>query len=187
MTEFPDRLLETVRSRCREVRFDLLPADRVAAFLERFYSVEAEEAKRVSILAEGDLRRGARLLEEGFEDLRGDAASIVRLVAGGKGRELIAEAEGIAGRYGREDIVMLLDEVAVLLRLLMRIQSGIAADGERGLVGEMLGPEAVKRAGARDIPSDLRMISRAAGNLSRNVDTELTISQLLLDLTGKWY
>ncbi len=187
VTEFPDRLLETVRSRCRRVRFDFLSAGLVAEFLERFYAVEAGEAKRAALLAEGNLRRGVRLLEEGFEDLRGDAVSIVRLVMEGKGRELIAEAEAVAGRYGREDVAMLLDEVAVLLRLLMRAQTGIAAKDERRLVTEMLGREAGEKAAGRDIPSDLRRINRAAGNLARNVDAELTISQLLLDLAGKWY
>jgi len=187
VTEFPDKLLETVRSRCRQLRFDFLQAGRVAAFLERFYSVEAEEAKRISLLAEGNLRRGIRLLEEGFTDMRRDAASIVRLVAEGKGKELIGEAESFAVRYGREDIAMLLDEVAVLLRLLMRAQAGIANGDERTLIEEMLGSEAGAKAAERDIPADLRRINRAAGNLSRNVDAELTLSQLLLDLTGKWY
>ncbi len=187
VTEYPDKLLETVRSRCRRVRFDFLSTSLVAEFLERFYSVEAGEAKRAALLAEGNLRRGVRLLEEGFEDLRRDAVTIVQLVMGGKGRELLGEAEAVAGRYGREDVAMLLDEVAVLLRLLMRAQSGIAADEERRLVGEMLGPKAGEEASGRDIPADLRRINRAAGNLARNVDTELTISQLLLDLAGKWY
>jgi len=187
VTEFPDKLLETVQSRCRQLRFNFLPAGLVAAFLERFYSVEAGEAKRISLLAEGNLRRGVRLLEEGFIDMRRDAASIVQLVAKGRGKELIGEAESLAGRYGREDIVMLLDEVAVLLRLLMRAQAGIASDDEKRLIDEMVGPEAGGKAAERDIPADLRKINRAAGNLSRNVDAELTLSQLLLDLTGKWY
>lgn len=187
VTEFPDRLLETVQSRCRRLRFDFLPAGHVAAFLESFYSIEAGEAKRISLLAEGNLRRGIRLLEEGFTDMRRDAASIVRLVVGGKGKELIGEAEGIAGRYGREDIVILLEEVAVLLRLLMRAQAGIATGDEKALISEMLGKGAEAKSAGRDIPSDLRRINIAAGNLSRNVDAELTLSQLLLDLTGKWY
>jgi hypothetical protein len=108
-------------------------------------------------------------------------------VVGGKGKELIGEAEGIAGRYGREDIVILLEEVAVLLRLLMRAQAGIATGDEKALISEMLGKGAEAKSAGRDIPSDLRRINIAAGNLSRNVDAELTLSQLLLDLTGKWY
>lgn len=187
VTEFPDKLLDTVLSRCRRLRFDFLPPVLVADFLERYYSVETGEAKRISLLAEGNLRRGVRLLEEGFTDMRRDAAAIVRLVAAGKGRGLIEEAEGLAGRYGREDIVMLLDEVAVILRLLLREQAGIATDDERTLIGEMLGIDVGKRVGERDIPADLRKINGAARNLSRNVDAELTLSQLLLDLTGKWY
>ena len=119
--------------------------------------------------------------------MRGDAASIVQLVARKRGKELIGEAESLAGRYGREDIVMLLDEVAVLLRLVMRAQAGIANNDEKALIKEMLGSEAGAKAAERDIPADLRKINRAAGNLSRNVDVELTLSQLLLDLTGKWY
>jgi DNA polymerase-3 subunit delta' len=187
VTEFPDKLLETVVSRCQQLRFDYLPGDSVAAFLERFYSVEAAEAKRAAILSEGDLRRAVRQLDEGFIGVRRDAAALVKLVVAGEGRKLLAEAEGIAARYTREEVVSLLEEMAVMLRLMMRRQGGAASGEEQSLLDEVIGGVDVGGAGTRDIPADLRRINRAVASLLRNADAELTLSQLLLDLVGTWY
>jgi DNA polymerase-3 subunit delta' len=187
VTEFADKLLDTVVSRCQHIRFDYLGREAVAGFLEMFYSVEKKEAERISILSEGNLRRGIRFLEQDFAALRADAATLLRTVFGGTGRDLLGEAERIAREYNRDEARTLLEEMAVLMRLLMRRQAGVADDDEGGLLGEMLGAEISKAGLGRDLPDDLGKVDRALGNMSKNADLELTLSHLLLDLTGKWY
>jgi DNA polymerase-3 subunit delta' len=175
VTERPDLLLQTVVSRCSEIRFDPLPDSITAEFLERFLSVEKGEAARISAIAGGNIQRAARLLDERFLALRKDAVTLVGLVCEGKARRLPAEAEAAAHNYSREETADLLEEMTAVLRDVLR--------GRRTEIS----PEAASAASARDIPSDIRKISAASRSLGRNADIELTLTQLLLDLAGRWY
>ncbi len=187
VTEFPDKLLDTVLSRCQQIRFDYLGREAVGSFLETFYSVEGKEAERISILSEGNLRRGIRFLEEGFAGVRSDAASLLRVVFAGTGRDLLGESERIAREYNRDEVRTLIEEMAVLMRILMRQQAGVAGKEERSLLEEMIGQKMVTTGLKRDLPADLGRIDGASSSLSKNADLELTLSHLLLDLAGKWY
>lgn len=184
VTRYPDRLLPTVLSRCQEVRTEPIPEGRTAEFLIRFYSVEEGEARRIAALAGGNLRRGIRFLDNRFMGMRRDAVSLVKLAYAGKEREILSEVEGIAGEYTRDEVERILEEAVIAVRLLMR--SDGLTEGRTPLA-ETFGTDMERLAGGRDFPSDLRMIQRAAENLRRNVDVELTLSQLFLDLAGKWY
>jgi DNA polymerase-3 subunit delta' len=121
------------------------------------------------------LQRAARLLDERFLGIRRDAVSMIELVLEGKARRLPAEAQSAAHDYSREETADLLDEMIAIMR-------GIMRGDETGI-----SPEAASAAPSRDIPADIRKISAASRNLRRNVDVELTLSQLLLDLAGRWY
>jgi DNA polymerase-3 subunit delta' len=175
VTDRTDLLLPTIVSRCSEIRFDPLPDAVTAEYLVTFLSVEEGEAGRIAAVANGDLQRAARLLDERFLGLRRDALTLVQLVLEGKTRQLPAEAEAAAHNYTREETADLLGEMTAVMRGLLR--------------GEDTGvsPEAASAAGSRDIPADIGRIAGASRTLRRNVDIELTLAQLLLDLAGKWY
>jgi len=175
VTERADLLLPTIISRCSEIRFDPLPDDATTRYLEDFLSVESGEAAGIAALAAGNLQRAARLLDERFLGIRRDAVSMIELVLEGKARRLPAEAQSAAHDYSREETADLLDEMIAIMR-------GIMRGDETGI-----SPEAASAAPSRDIPADIRKISAASRNLRRNVDVELTLSQLLLDLAGRWY
>jgi DNA polymerase-3 subunit delta' len=180
VTDFPDRLLPTVLSRCSEIRFDPLEAGAIARFLEEFYSVEGVEAR-------GNLRRGIKLLDEQFLALWRDAAGVARLVIDGKGKELLAEAEALSMRYTREEAAELLEELTGLFALFIRHRDGRLGELEREALGESLGSERLAAASGRELAGDIRKITSSMESLRRNADVELTLSQLLLDLTGAWY
>jgi len=170
-----DLLLPTIVSRCSEIRFDSLPDAVTAEFLRTFLSVESGEADRIAALAAGNFQRAVRLLDERFLALRKDALTLVGLVLEGKARQLPAEAESAAHSYTREETAEMLGEMTEVMRGLLRgEETGIS-------------PEAVSAVALRDIPADIGKISSASRNLRRNVDIELTLTQLLLDLAGKWY
>ncbi len=196
VTEYPDRLLPTIRSRCQEIRFDALAPAAVAAFLEEYSAVERGEARRLAALSQGNLRRGMHLLEDRFLGLWKDAAAVVGLVIDGKRAELLAEAEEIASyseawkrnrRYSREEIAELLEEMIILFGLLIRNRDGLLAEAERGALAETIGAGRVAAAGARNLSGDVGKISAAIGSLRRNADLELTLSHLFLDLAHAWY
>ena len=184
VTRFPDRLLPTVLSRCQEIRTEPLSAGTIAEFLMKFYSVEKGEAQRIAALSGGNLRRGIKLLDERFLQIRSDAAALIGLAYAGKAREIMAEAEAIARGYTREEVAQLLEEAVLIVRSLMR---GDGSHDGRGTLGEIFGAGTVCAADRRDLLADIGKIQRSARNLMRNVDVELTLSQLLLDLAGKWY
>ena len=187
VTDYPDRLLPTILSRCQQVRFDPLPVDGISDFLVRFYSVKRKEARRLALLSDGNLRRSIKLLDEGFLEVRRDATSILQLVIDGKAKELLAASERCATRYAREEVSALLDESARILRLLLRAQAGEVSKDEISVLEEALGKQRIPGAEKRDLPADLRRVYRAAVSIRKNADIELTLSQLLLDLVGKWY
>jgi DNA polymerase-3 subunit delta' len=187
VTEFPDRFLPTILSRCYEIRFDPLPPDAIAGFLAEFYSVENEEARRLAALAQGNLRRAIKLLEERFLALWKDSAAAVRLVIDGKAKELLGEAEGLGMRYTREEAGELLEEAAIMLGLMLRHRDGRLGEAERKVLEETLGKERLSAAASMDLVAGIKKILYSIESLRRNADVELTLSQLLLDLTGKWY
>lgn len=187
VTEYPDRLLPTILSRCYEVRFEPLSSGKVAEMLERFRSVEREEARRIASIAQGNLRRAVKLLEERFLGLWRDAAVAARLVIDGKGKELLAEAEGLARRYSREETRELLEEMALLFAFVLRAADGRLDPAGEAVLREAIGGERIGRAAARDAAADMRKIALASESLRRNADPELTLAHLLLDLTGAWY
>ncbi|MEX2195696.1 MAG: AAA family ATPase [Thermoleophilaceae bacterium] len=97
LTDALGQVIETVVSRCQLVRFDPLPAERVAAALERD-GVPAERAAACGRLALGNAARARFLASEEGEGLRADVESLVRDALAGEGdpepwRPLLDRAE----------------------------------------------------------------------------------------------
>ena len=65
-----------------------------------------------------------------------------------------------------------------MARLLMRGEAGAVPAGVAAAAAE---------AGTRAWGADLGRIEGAVRSIDGNADLELTLSQLLLDLVGKWY
>lgn len=92
------RVLETVVSRCQLVRFDPLPAERIAAMLEA-EGVEPGRAAACARLALGNAARARLLASPDGEALRADAERIVRAALAGSGGESGGD-EGDSGGGG---------------------------------------------------------------------------------------
>ena len=98
LTEALGRVLETVVSRCQLVRFDPLPAERVAALLEA-EGVEAERAAACARLALGNAARARYLAGPEGEELRAEVETMVEAALRGDGggeepwRPLLERAE----------------------------------------------------------------------------------------------
>jgi DNA polymerase III subunit delta' len=87
LTDALGRVMETVVSRCQLVRFEPLPAARIAAALEA-EGVPAERARACARLALGNAARARYLASGAGEELRGDVEHIVAsALAGGRGAE----------------------------------------------------------------------------------------------------
>jgi DNA polymerase-3 subunit delta' len=87
LTDALGRVMETVVSRCQLVRFEPLPAARIAAALEA-EGVPAERARACARLALGNAARARYLASAAGEELRGDVEHLVAsALAGGRGEE----------------------------------------------------------------------------------------------------
>jgi DNA polymerase III subunit delta' len=99
LTDFLGRVLETVVSRCQLVRFDPLPAERIAAALEAD-GVEPARAGSCGRLALGNAARARFLASDDGQALRDDVDRLLRAVLAGHAavaeepwRPLLARAE----------------------------------------------------------------------------------------------
>jgi DNA polymerase III subunit delta' len=86
LTDALGQMLETVVSRCQLVRFDPLPAERIATLLEAD-GVPPEVAGVCGRLALGNLTRARYLASPEGQALRSDVERLVRDVLAGEGRE----------------------------------------------------------------------------------------------------
>jgi DNA polymerase-3 subunit delta' len=85
LTDALGRVTETVVSRCQLVRFEPLPAARIAATLEA-EGVPAERAEACARLALGNAARARFLASAAGEELRGDVEHVVASALAGDGR-----------------------------------------------------------------------------------------------------
>jgi DNA polymerase-3 subunit delta' len=85
LTEALGRVMETVVSRCQLVRFEPLPAARIAAALEAD-GVPAERARACARLALGNAARARYLASPAGEELRADVEHVVASALAGNGR-----------------------------------------------------------------------------------------------------
>jgi DNA polymerase III subunit delta' len=109
LTDRREDVLETIASRCQPVRFDPLPAARLA---ERLESSEPERAQACARLALGDARQAAQLASEEGMALRASAEEYVRSAIAGSTVERpwiglldVARAAGVsAGERSQERV-----------------------------------------------------------------------------------
>src|SRR4051794_34803860 len=83
MTDALGQMLDTVVSRCQLVRFDPLPAERIATLLEA-NGISPEEAGACGRLALGNLTRARYLASEDGRGLRADVERLVRQALAGE-------------------------------------------------------------------------------------------------------
>ncbi len=83
----PEMLLDTIRSRCRAVRFAELPRDLLASLVREHAEVDAQRARLIAGLAGGSLPRAMALAErDDLDAAREDALAFVRAVREGTPR-----------------------------------------------------------------------------------------------------
>ena len=69
ITDFPERLVETIGSRCQQVFFPPVQTEIVAKHLQESLATPAEEAKLIAHLAQGNVRMAKHLAKQ---DLRSE-------------------------------------------------------------------------------------------------------------------
>lgn len=181
LSERPDRLLPTIRSRCQCVRFARLPD----ALLHRIladHDAPAEARDAAVALADGRADRALQLAGDGqAQQLLELAWELDSRVKAQQAGPLIDMAEELARG---EHLDASLEAVALFYRDLAAVSLGIEADGLRfraeaeklKVRAESLGPsEAARRT---------RIVEQTLHRLERNANPELTLDAMLFELSG---
>jgi DNA polymerase-3 subunit delta' len=69
LTEFPRRLLPTIRSRCQQVRFGALRPETVTTLLLRHRDIPAEVAPAIAAVSQGQMSRALNLVDTDKRDI----------------------------------------------------------------------------------------------------------------------
>ncbi len=183
VTAFPDRLLATIRSRCRPVRFQPLSPESVAAIVSREKGTEAEEATRLARLAHGSV---GRVLAADYEAMTKRRAQFLeerrRLTEGGP-----AALFSVSESFARNSVeaTEFLEFLTTWERDLMALKlQGPAAALVHGDCAEALTREAESRRMA-DLLGRLDLLEQSLRRLQSNVNARLVIEAALMPLGGE--
>lgn len=94
-TPYPDKLRETIRSRCWKINFQPLENDVVSNILVNQFDIERSIADEVAPFSSGTLQEATDLIENDFEELREQAIRILRYSFGKKYHSALLEFEEI--------------------------------------------------------------------------------------------
>ena len=185
VTSEPEALLETVRSRCRPVRFQRLSPEAVEARVEP--GGESAERRAAARLADGDPDRAAFLLSDEGRALREAAESLVRGAASGELAGAPWTALAAAAEAAGEHEAALQREIAARAEEEAAERTGQAAR-RRAREAEELAKRAARRARTETLDlglalvavwlRDLAAVGERAGELALNSDRTPELEQL---------
>ena len=118
VSEHPERLLETIRSRVQRIDVKQLTVDDICATLQQQRGIEADTARRIARMAGGNWLKAVEMLSgesetlEYFEEFK----TIMRLAYQRRVKELRLWSEHIQKDYGRERQRSMLDYFRRLVR-----------------------------------------------------------------------
>lgn len=184
ITDRPDVLLPTVRSRCQRVRFGpLTPAD-VAALLMRDAGMSGPEAHAAAAASGGSIGRAIEGAEDGAMDARDAAARLLQGVASTSDprRRLDGAKVLTGGGSDRDELSRRLLALSSLLRDLGLLGARVS---ERTLANGDLKPQLQSLLKAYDGDRALRayaVVDRALDALGRNASPKIVADWLALNL-----
>lgn len=179
LSERPDRLLPTIRSRCQKVSFGRLPADVLDTILET-HGVADEPRRAAVALADGRADRALELASgETGRRLLELAMRVDETVAQGGPGDLVDTAAELAHL---DRLPLALETLATFYRDIACAASGLADDD---LAFRHVASSVRERAGRLDPGSASSRVERVrdtAGALERNANAEIALDSLLFRL-----
>lgn len=94
-TSSPEKLRETIRSRCWKLTFQPLAIDTIAEILVDKFDIDSEIAKEVAPFSSGSVHQAIELIDNNFEELREKTIRILRYSFGRKYNSALNEFEDV--------------------------------------------------------------------------------------------
>jgi DNA polymerase-3 subunit delta' len=129
----PGRLLPTIRSRCRQLRFRPLPQDAVADWVGARVGASADDAQRLAAMSGGAPGRAFALAAAGALDIDRQAGDILRSLPNSDEALLLSLADRFRGAEGAERFNLLFARLAAQVHdsLVAGVLRGEGAGHER--------------------------------------------------------
>ncbi len=180
----PERLLQTIVSRCQELIVPPIDDESIVEELLRRGECSEQEARIIASCSDGDLTSALEFIHEDVQNIRNDVVAMFRSALRGREHRIgISEAaESIAEHRSKSHALTYLRFMSVWLRdTSLIVQTG----NTHGLTNQDMEDTLVKFAGAfghADYGKALSCIDRAAYDISRHVSINLTVTTLLMEL-----
>ena len=125
ITSFPERLRETIRSRCWNVNFDPLTNEDLNNILIKEFKIEKSQAEMVAPFADGSVYTALRLLEMDIENLNENIISILRYSLGKKYHSAFEEYYSMIKDQTAENINLIIKMLITWLNDLQKYKLGV--------------------------------------------------------------
>jgi DNA polymerase-3 subunit delta' len=180
VTSMPQGLLQTIRSRCQEIRFHPLPRHTLAATLMNRRGLSEEDAWFLSALSQGSMGRGLEMDVEQEKAIRDEVMALWRGLGSMSPAAVLSQAEALA--RDRDRLERFLDIGVVWLRDVLVYGS----TGDERLLVQGRARDRQQEWGQQfSVPrmlADLDMLFSSRGLLDRRVSAQLVAENLLLKL-----
>ncbi len=114
-TPYPEKLRETIRSRCWLINFHPLSKENLKNILIDYYSIETKLAENVAAFSGGSISTALKLIENDFELLREKTIFILRYSFGKKYDSALAEFSQFISDGDSETIRLLIQMIIIWL------------------------------------------------------------------------
>lgn len=178
----PERLLETIRSRCQVLAFSRHPRQRIKQELQRQLGIEAAEAHILAALSEGSFKKAFGRDRELYLEQRRILLKTLTGLSAGSILPILDFAEQLAAE--KTVLPDILEIFQAFYRDILLHHHG--RDSEEFVNLDLL--DKIKRVAARETPgsllSKLEALIDARRQLDRNVNRQLAMDVLLLRLAA---
>ncbi len=184
VTDFPQRLSETIRSRCQEVYFPPVPEKELMDYLTAELDKESSEARLIAHLSQGNIRVMMTLAQEELSEVERMMKSLVGWTTSATAQDWNNFLKHFASLY-RTDTQAFSFHMQLLVhwfRDAMLIQK---LNGQAELILENSAQELeefVNKFPSADYAAIVSKLGTCADSLSRNYNPNLVLVNLLLDI-----
>ena len=125
ITSYPERLRETIRSRCWKINFDPLKEEELVEILIKYFDHDKQLAESVAPFAEGSVENALKLIDLDINNLREKTISILRYSFGRKYHSALDELNSLLTDQSSEQIQLIIKMLLIWLNDLQKHKQNI--------------------------------------------------------------
>ncbi len=123
-TAYPERLRETIRSRCWKVNFNPLIDSELVLILTDYFSIDRDLAEKVTPFASGSVTSALAIIENDFDDLRERTIRVLRYSFGKRYNSAFSELSGFIESQDHIQLKILIKMIITWLNDIVRFRAG---------------------------------------------------------------